>query len=147
MKMNMGYLFMQFNFEEFNKGKLYAVKKAEEKYEWDSVKKEQTNVYEGVKLTLEIKQDDYVYPTKDGDTKGINQGEELTVLVKGKDVDVRDYQNLVTTGFEMPIPVEIIDVEEVSYFTPKNKKPVLRVTADVRETSLPTNSTSEVADE
>lgn len=45
--MKMTYLFQKFDFDEFNKGKLYMVKDINEKYEWDSQKREETDNYIG----------------------------------------------------------------------------------------------------
>ncbi|MDH9858321.1 hypothetical protein PYO76_12005, partial [Staphylococcus epidermidis] len=68
--MKMAYLFMKFDFEEFNKGKMYMIKEAREKYVWDSKERKETDEYEGVQLKLEIKQDTYKYPSKNGEVEG-----------------------------------------------------------------------------
>lgn len=139
--MKMSYLFMKFDFEEFNKGKLYMVKEAKEKYAWDSKERKETDEYEGVQLKLEIKQDDYEYPTKKGNVKGVNLNEEVTVIVEDGDLD--DYKSLVTEGFATPKPVEIVDYTDVVYFDGgKGSNSTLRVTGDVKEVSQSTSTSN-----
>lgn len=138
--MKMAYLFMKFDFEEFNKGKLYMVKEAREKYAWDNKERKETDEYEGVQLKLEIKQDTYKYPTKDGDVEGLNLNEELTVIVEDGKID--DYKSLVTEGFSAPIPVEIVDWTDVTYFDRKGTNATLRVTGDVKEANQSTTTST-----
>lgn len=138
--MKMSYLFMKFDFEEFNQGKLYMVKEAKEKYVWDSQKRQETDEYEGVQLKLEIKQDTYKYPTKDGDVEGLNMNEEVTVLIEQAKLD--DYKNLVTQGFSAPIPVEIVDWTDVQYFERKGGNNTLKVVGDVKESNQSQTSDS-----
>lgn len=142
--MKMSYLFMKFDFEEFNKGKLYMVKDAREKYVWDSKERKETDEYEGVQLKLEIKQDTYKYPSKDGEVEGVNLNEEVTVIVKDGNID--DYKSLVTEGFSAPIPVEISEWDEVDYFERKGSNSTLRVTGDVKEATQ-SNTTSSMTSE
>lgn len=138
--MKMAYLFMKFDFEEFNKGKLYMVKEAREKYAWDNKERKETDEYEGVQLKLEIKQDTYKYPTKDGEVEGLNLNEELTVIVEDGKLD--DYKLLVTEGFSAPIPVEIVDWTDVVYFDRKGTNATLRVTGNVKEANQSTTTST-----
>ena len=105
--MKMTYLFQKFDFDEFNKGKLYMVKDINEKYEWDSEKREETDNYIGVKLILEIREDKYKYPTKNGEVEGINLNETFQVIIE--DAKLKDYEHLKTSGFEAPKPVEVFN--------------------------------------
>jgi len=131
---------MKFDFEEFNQGKLYMVKEAKEKYVWDSQKRQETDEYEGVQLKLEIKQDTYKYPTKDGNVEGLNMNEEVTVLIEQAKLD--DYKNLVTQGFSAPIPVEIVDWTDAQYFERKGGNNTLKVVGDVKESNQSQTSDS-----
>lgn len=126
--MKMAYLFKKFDFDEFNKGKLYMVKEAKEKYKWDREKMKETDEYEGVQLILEIKQDDYEYETKDGIVTGVNLNEEFQVLIP--DGKIEDYEKLVARGFEAPVPVKVEGIQNAELFESKGKKPVLKVWAD-----------------
>ncbi len=133
--MKMTYLFQKFDFDEFNKGKLYMVKDINEKYEWDSEKRQETDNYIGVKLILEIREDKYKYPTKNGEVEGINLNETFQVIVE--DAKLEDYEHLKTSGFEAPKPVEVFNVIESKYFGgSKNGKDSLQVFGDVREVDI-----------
>ncbi|MBT2894548.1 hypothetical protein, partial [Streptomyces sp. McG2] len=100
----------------------------------------ETDDYEGVQLKLEIKQDKYKYPTKDGEVEGLNMNEELTVIVEDGNLD--DYKSLVTEGFSAPIPVEIVDWTDVVYFDRKGTNATLRVTGDVKEANQSTTTST-----
>lgn len=113
-----GYLFEVFDFEEFSKEKRFITISAEDKYKWDSEKREVTDEWEGVEVIVEVAEDNYDYSTDD-DTEeiGLNLGTRFSVIIPdGNLEDIR--KNYIVSRLSQPV---LIDINAESSFIRKQK--------------------------
>lgn len=113
-----GYLFEVFDFDEFKKEKCFITISADDKYKWDSDKKEVTDEWEGVEVIVEVAEDNYDY-SNDDDTEeiGLNLGTRFSVIIPNGDLeDIR--KKFIVSRLEQPI---LVDVKAERSFMRKQK--------------------------
>lgn len=113
-----GYLFEVFDFEEFSKEKRFITISADDKYKWDSDKREVTDEWEGVEVVVEVAEDNYDYSTDD-DTEeiGLNLGTRFSVIIPDGDLeDIR--KKYIVSRLSAPV---LVDINAESSFIRKQK--------------------------
>lgn len=113
-----GYLFEVFDFEEFRKGKRFITISAEDKYKWDSDKREVTDEWEGVEVIVEVAEDNYDYSTDDETEEiGLNLGTRFSVIIPDGDLeDIR--KKYIVSRLQAPV---LVDISVESAFMRKQK--------------------------
>lgn len=129
-KIAKGYSFLKFDFEEFKKDKQFGLIAVKEKYRYDAEKRQVTNDYLGLEVTVGIVIDGYDYSSSnsDGEQIGLNEGVRFIVLVE--DAKKEDFEEFVPKGFDGPTPIEIVDVTDTNFKTFNNDN-TLSVTGKV----------------
>ena len=113
-----GYLFEVFDFDQFKKEKCFITISADDKYKWDSDKKEVTDEWEGVEVVVEVAEDNYDYSTDD-DTEeiGLNLGTRFSVIIPDGDLeDIR--KKYIVSRLSAPV---LVDINAESSFIRKQK--------------------------